>query len=64
MLTLEAYTRLCPVLFGISQHSLPGHINFTNTYYGADRPQTHRVLYVNGVGLAKDYYNTVYTVIL
>lgn len=48
MLTLEAYTRLCPVLFGISQHSLPGHINFTNTYYGADRPQTHRVLYVNG----------------
>ncbi|KAM7413585.1 hypothetical protein PAMA_020797 [Pampus argenteus] len=44
----EAETKLCPLLFGISQHSLPGHISFTNTYYGGDNPPTHRVLYING----------------
>uniref|UniRef100_A0A673AZP9 Thymus-specific serine protease n=1 Tax=Sphaeramia orbicularis TaxID=375764 RepID=A0A673AZP9_9TELE len=48
MLTLQADTELCPVLFGISQHSLPRRIAFTNSYYGEDNPHTHRVLYVNG----------------
>ncbi|KAM7399701.1 hypothetical protein PAMP_018949 [Pampus punctatissimus] len=48
MLTLQTETKLCPLLFGISQHSLPGHISFTNTYYGGDKPHTHRVLYING----------------
>ncbi|CAK6974988.1 LOW QUALITY PROTEIN: thymus-specific serine protease [Scomber scombrus] len=48
MVTLQSETRLCPMLFGISQHSLPGRIAFTNTYYGGDNPDTHRVLYVNG----------------
>uniref|UniRef100_A0A667XM59 Serine protease 16 n=1 Tax=Myripristis murdjan TaxID=586833 RepID=A0A667XM59_9TELE len=48
MLTLREKTKLCSLVFGISQYSLPGRIAFTNTYYGADNPQTHRVLYVNG----------------
>lgn len=48
MLTLQTDTELCPMLFGISQHSLPARINFTNTYYGGDGAHTHRVLYVNG----------------
>ncbi|XP_030298317.1 thymus-specific serine protease [Sparus aurata] len=48
MVTLAVHTEVCPMLFGISQHSLPGRIAFTNTYYGGDNPSTHRVLYVNG----------------
>ncbi|KAM9853532.1 thymus-specific serine protease [Aulostomus maculatus] len=48
MMTLQTQTMLCPVLFGISQYSLPGHIAFTNTYYGGNTPHTQRVLYVNG----------------
>uniref|UniRef100_A0A3P8PKX4 Serine protease 16 n=1 Tax=Astatotilapia calliptera TaxID=8154 RepID=A0A3P8PKX4_ASTCA len=48
MLTLQDQTKLCTTLFGISQHSLPARIAFTNTYYGGDNPHTHRILYVNG----------------
>ncbi|XP_047248245.1 thymus-specific serine protease isoform X2 [Girardinichthys multiradiatus] len=48
MLTLQAQTKLCARVFGISQHSLPARIAFTNSYYGGDNPHTHRVLYVNG----------------
>ncbi|KAM9318629.1 thymus-specific serine protease [Pholidichthys leucotaenia] len=48
MLTLHTQTKLCAMLFDISQHSLPARITFTNTYYGGDSPCTHRVLYVNG----------------
>lgn len=48
MATLQVHTEVCPILFGISQHSLAGRIAFTNTYYGGDSPYTHRVLYVNG----------------
>ncbi|XP_033486617.2 thymus-specific serine protease isoform X1 [Epinephelus lanceolatus] len=48
MVTLQSQNELCPILFGISQHSLPGRIAFTNTYYGGDNAHTHRVLYVNG----------------
>lgn len=48
MVTLQFQTQVCPTVFGISQHSLPRRIAFTNVYYGGDRPQTHRVLYVNG----------------
>ncbi|KAJ8414530.1 hypothetical protein AAFF_G00037320 [Aldrovandia affinis] len=48
MLTLQSQTDLCPLLFGVSQSSLPSRIAFTNKYYGGDHPQTHRVLYVNG----------------
>ncbi|XP_041796642.1 thymus-specific serine protease [Chelmon rostratus] len=48
MVTLQVHTEVCPMLFGISQHSLPGRIAFTNTYYGGDNPRTNRVLYVNG----------------
>ncbi|XP_015253903.1 PREDICTED: thymus-specific serine protease-like [Cyprinodon variegatus] len=48
MLTLQAQTKLCAEVFGISQHSLPARIAFTNSYYGGDHPQTTRVLYVNG----------------
>ncbi|XP_059187041.1 thymus-specific serine protease [Centropristis striata] len=46
--TLQIHTELCLMLFGISQHSLPGRVAFTNSYYGGDDPETHRVLYVNG----------------
>ncbi|XP_038549780.1 thymus-specific serine protease [Micropterus salmoides] len=48
LLTLQAKTDVCNMLFGISQHSLQGRIAFTNTYYGGDNPPIHRVLYVNG----------------
>lgn len=48
MLTLQINTKLCPKLFGISQHSLHARIAFANTYYGGDNPHTHRILYVNG----------------
>ncbi|KAI3354518.1 hypothetical protein L3Q82_019032, partial [Scortum barcoo] len=48
IITLQVHTEVCPILFGISQHSLPGHIAFTNTYYGGDSVSTHRILYVNG----------------
>ncbi|XP_051253528.1 thymus-specific serine protease isoform X1 [Dicentrarchus labrax] len=48
MVTLQTETEVCPIVFGISQHSLPGRIAFTNTYYGGNNPHTHRVLYVNG----------------
>ncbi|XP_028275788.1 thymus-specific serine protease [Parambassis ranga] len=48
MLTLQSQTDLCAMLFGISQHSLPARVAFTNTFYGGDNPHTHRVLYVNG----------------
>ncbi|CAJ1066221.1 thymus-specific serine protease isoform X3 [Xyrichtys novacula] len=48
MVTLQTLTEVCPKVFGISQHSLPGRIAFTNAYYGGDNPATPRVLYVNG----------------
>ncbi|XP_017295714.1 thymus-specific serine protease [Kryptolebias marmoratus] len=48
MLTLQTQTQLCAKVFGISQHSLPARITFTNSYYGGDDPRTRRVLYVNG----------------
>ncbi|XP_013870451.1 thymus-specific serine protease [Austrofundulus limnaeus] len=48
MLTLQAQTELCAKVFGISQHSLPARVAFTNSYYGGVDPHTHRVLYVNG----------------
>ncbi|KAM6933246.1 thymus-specific serine protease [Xenentodon cancila] len=48
MSTLQAETRLCAMVFGISQHSLPAHIAFTNRFYGGGNPHTRRVLYVNG----------------
>ncbi|KAM3615582.1 uncharacterized protein V6R79_004372 [Siganus canaliculatus] len=46
MVTLQIETQICPMLFGISQQSLPGRVAFTNTYYGGNNPQSHRVLYV------------------
>ncbi|KAM4742724.1 thymus-specific serine protease [Anableps anableps] len=48
MVTLQAQTKICAKVFGISQHSLPSRIAFTNSYYGGDNPHTYRVLYVNG----------------
>ncbi|XP_072247877.1 thymus-specific serine protease [Leuresthes tenuis] len=48
MSTLQAQTELCAMVFGISQHSLAARIAFTNSYYGGDDPNTHRVLYING----------------
>lgn len=48
MVTLQLQTKVCPVAFGISQHSLPGRVAFTNAYYGGDKSNTQRVLYING----------------
>ncbi|KAF7651067.1 hypothetical protein LDENG_00116510 [Lucifuga dentata] len=48
MPTLQAQAKLCALLFGISQHSLPERVAFTNIYYGADHTHTRRVLYING----------------
>ncbi|CAB1348744.1 unnamed protein product [Coregonus sp. 'balchen'] len=36
MLTLQAQTDLCPEVFNIPQHSLPGHIAFTNNVLEED----------------------------
>ncbi|XP_074535597.1 thymus-specific serine protease [Halichoeres trimaculatus] len=48
LVTLQTQTQVCPKVFGISQHSLPGHITFTNTYFGGEKSPMHRILYVNG----------------
>lgn len=57
MVTLRFQTEVCPTVFGLSQHSLPRQIAFTNTYYGGDSPHTHRVLYVNGESSSKHHVN-------
>uniref|UniRef100_A0A672QVN6 Uncharacterized protein n=1 Tax=Sinocyclocheilus grahami TaxID=75366 RepID=A0A672QVN6_SINGR len=48
MSTIQSQTELCSRIFDIPQEHLPVHIDFTNQYYGGNRPQTQRVLYVNG----------------
>ncbi|XP_051534522.1 thymus-specific serine protease [Myxocyprinus asiaticus] len=48
LITLQSQAELCSRLFNISQSSLPFSVDFTNQYYGGNRPQTQRVLYVNG----------------
>uniref|UniRef100_A0A671SXE4 Thymus-specific serine protease n=1 Tax=Sinocyclocheilus anshuiensis TaxID=1608454 RepID=A0A671SXE4_9TELE len=48
MSTIQSQTELCSQIFDIPQEHLPVHIDFTNQYYGGNRPQTQRVLYVNG----------------
>uniref|UniRef100_A0A8C1QUB5 Thymus-specific serine protease n=1 Tax=Cyprinus carpio TaxID=7962 RepID=A0A8C1QUB5_CYPCA len=48
MSTIQSQTQLCSRIFDIPQDHLPVHIDFTNQYYGGNRPQTQRVLYVNG----------------
>lgn len=48
LVTLQTQTQVCTKVFGISQHSLPARITFTNTYFGGDKSPTHRILYVNG----------------
>lgn len=57
MVTLQFQTEVCSTVFGISQHSLPRQIAFTNTYYGGDSPHTHRVLYINGEISSKHHIN-------
>lgn len=57
MVTLQFETEVCPTVFGISQHSLPRQVAFTNTYYGGDSPHTHRVLYINGEIYSKQHIN-------
>ncbi|KAI7800555.1 thymus-specific serine protease [Triplophysa rosa] len=47
-INLQSQAELCSQLFNIPQYSLPVYIDFTNQYYGGNRPQTQRVLYVNG----------------
>ncbi|KAL0173776.1 hypothetical protein M9458_029744, partial [Cirrhinus mrigala] len=47
MLTIRSQAELCSRIFDIPQDRLPFHIDFTNQYYGGNRPQTSRVLYVN-----------------
>ncbi|MBN3310475.1 TSSP protease, partial [Amia calva] len=48
LLTLQAQTQLCPLVFGVSEDRLASAVQFTNSYYGSDSPATYRVLYVNG----------------
>ncbi|XP_059371171.1 thymus-specific serine protease [Carassius carassius] len=48
MSTIQSQTELCSRIFDIPKDHLPVHIDFTNQYYGGNRPQTQRVLYVNG----------------
>lgn len=57
MVSLQFQTEVCPTVFGISQHSLPRRIAFTNTYYGGDSPHTLRVLYINGEIPSKHHIN-------
>ncbi|KAL2095531.1 hypothetical protein ACEWY4_007679 [Coilia grayii] len=48
MLTLRAATEPCTELFDIPHKRLPGHVAFTNMYYGVKEPDTERILYING----------------
>lgn len=48
LLSLKSQTKVCQLVFGISQPSVSASVAFSNLYYGGERPTTHRVLYVNG----------------
>jgi len=45
---LESEMSFCAAQFGISKDAVAENIRYSNTYYGADRPEGTRVLYVNG----------------
>lgn len=47
-LTLRSQVDLCAQVFGISASSVKGAVDFTNDYYGADRPKASRIFFVNG----------------
>ena len=44
---------MCQAVFGFNQSEIYGKIDFTNLYYGADRPDGARVIFVNGKNLLK-----------
>lgn len=46
--TLRAQLSLCADVFGIAPARVRAAVAFTNTFYGAAHPDTHRVLFVNG----------------
>jgi hypothetical protein len=39
---------MCEAVFGIKQDTVDANIANTNSFYGADRPQGSRILFVNG----------------
>ena len=39
---------LCEDVYGFNKSDIAKHIDFTNLYYGADRPDGARVIFVNG----------------
>ncbi|XP_075581501.1 thymus-specific serine protease [Pelecanus crispus] len=46
--TLRAQLSLCADVFGIAPARVRAAVAFTNAFYGAAHPGTHRVLFVNG----------------
>lgn len=48
LLTLESNLVICRDIYKISPSSVPNFVEFTNEYYGANRPKGTRVLFVNG----------------
>ncbi|XP_051900016.1 thymus-specific serine protease [Pristis pectinata] len=47
-LTLQSQVDICAQVFGISANSVQSAVDFTNDYYGADRPKSSRIIFVNG----------------
>ncbi|XP_059806855.1 thymus-specific serine protease [Hypanus sabinus] len=47
-LTLPSQVDICAQVFGIAASSVQGAVSFTNEYYGADKPKSSRIVFVNG----------------
>ncbi|XP_078287160.1 LOW QUALITY PROTEIN: thymus-specific serine protease [Rhinoraja longicauda] len=47
-LTLRSQVDICAQVFGVGASSVRGAVDFTNDYYGADRPKSSRIIFVNG----------------
>uniref|UniRef100_UPI00398EDDF2 LOW QUALITY PROTEIN: thymus-specific serine protease n=1 Tax=Pristiophorus japonicus TaxID=55135 RepID=UPI00398EDDF2 len=47
-LTLRSQVGICGGVFGILPGRVQSAIDFTNDYYGADRPASSRIIFVNG----------------
>jgi len=45
---LDSEMNFCSSIFGIPREIVAANVDYSNAYYGADRPQGSRVLYVNG----------------
>jgi hypothetical protein len=44
---------ICTEVFGVKGRSIYGRLDFTNSYYGSDKPRGTRIVFVNGKHQAK-----------